>query len=190
MCVEETNQMKGNNYMKLGLLFALQAFAIFAQVPVTVTFNLPSASYLKDVEQSRFVQRNQSALEGALTAAVTNNATSITISGSCPANNVAIYIDSEPMLVTAGSGGQACTVTRNSALTQAGTVATTHAAGATVYELKYPTAQAYFVQVGVAAFVVQCITSLGNSSSVVGANLTAIANAQAAFNGALANTAQ
>lgn len=181
---------KGKTMKTLVLLFFITALGAIAQVPVTVTFNVPSNLYLKDVEQSRFLQRNTSALEGTVAGAITSSQTSITISGICPASNTAIYIDAEPMLVTAGSGTATCTVTRNSALSQAATTATAHSTGAVVYELKYASATAYFVQAGVAAFVVQCVTSLGNNSAVIGSDLTAVTTAQAAVNAALVGTAQ
>ena len=175
------------NKLTLAFLFSLP---LYAQVPVTITFNLPNASYLKDVEQSRFLQLAAANNIGTLTQSLTSGATTMSVSGTCPANSTAVYIDSEPMLVTAGSGTQTCTITRNSALTQAVTSAAAHNSGAAIAQLKYATAQAYFIQVGVAAFVVQCINSLGTQSAVVGSNLTTIAAQQAAISAAQSGTAQ
>jgi hypothetical protein len=175
---------------KLAILFLFFLPTLFAQVPVTITFNLPSVAYLKDVELSRFTQLSLVNNIGLLTAPLTNNATSMSVSGTCPANSTAVYIDAEPMLVTAGSGTQTCTITRNSALAQAGTTAAAHNSGASVLQLKYATAQQYFIQSGVAAFIAQCISNLGSGSAVIGTNTQAITAAQAAIAATLANTAQ
>jgi hypothetical protein len=175
-------------FLIFSLCFAALGFS--ATVPVTVTFNLPSAAYLTDVEQSRFTQVNAAGTEGNLAAAITSGATTITLTGNCPANGVAVYINAEPMLVTAGAGTTTCTVTRNSALSQANTVAAAHNSGAAVAELKYATAQAYFVQVGVAAFIVQCVSGLGPNSAVVASALSNISSAQAAYNALFSGVAQ
>jgi hypothetical protein len=170
--------------------FLLAASSAFATVPVSITFNLPSALYLTDVEASRFLQRNVSPLEGTLAASITSGVTSITITGICPANGVAVYIDAEPILVTAGSGTSTCAITRNSALSQANTTAAAHTSGATIFELKYPTAQTYFIQIGVASFVNQCIQNLGSASAVIGTSQAAITASQAAINAAFTGSAQ
>ena len=175
---------------KLTLAFLFSLPTLFAQVPVTITFNLPSVAYLKDVELSRFTIFAPVNNIGTLTQALTSNATSMSVSGTCPANSTAVYVDTEPMLVTAGSGSQTCTITRNSALAQAQTTAAAHNSGVQVQQLKYATAQIYFVQSGVAPFVAQIINNLGPNSAVIGANAQAIATAQAAITAAQTNTAQ
>lgn len=175
----------------LSALLFVASIASAQTVNVTITFALPSASYLKDVEQSRFLLRAPVSNEGTLSSAVTTTtATSIAITGACPANGTAVYIDTEPMLVTAGSGTSTCTVTRNSALNQAGTSAATHLVGATVVQLSYPTAQTYFIQVGVANFVISTIQNLGAASAVIGSLDTTIVTSQTAVKTALTNVAQ
>ena len=168
-------------------LFAF-TFSASAQVSVSITFQVPSANNLKDVELSRFQQLAPVNNIGALNTSITSTATSITVTGTCPANSTAIYIDSEPMLVTAGSGTQTCTVTRNSALSQAGTTAAAHASGVTITQLKYANAQAYFVDVAVAVFLSQITQSLGANSAVIGSATTAIATNQATVASALSST--
>lgn len=173
------------------LLLALGSPSAFsAPIPVTITFNVPSASYLADVELSRFNQIVRPSPEGTLTAQATSAATTIAISGPCPAANVAVIIDQEPMLVTSGSGSSVCTVTRNSALAQAGTVSAAHAQGAPVVELLYPTAQKYFIQVGVQGFMAGLIQNLGASSVVNGSAVTNVLTNQSVINSALTGLAQ
>lgn len=178
--------------MKFTLILAalLSAQAHAAAVPVTVTFSVPSVAYLADTELSRFQQLNNQALEGKLSAPVTAAATSISLTGICPANGTALYIDSEPLLSTAGAGTSTCTVTRNSALSQANTVAAAHASGAQVNELLYSSAQNYFIRVGVQAFLVNVIQSLGTTSAVNGTALSAVATNRATAAAALVGVAQ
>ncbi len=168
--------------MKLLLSLSLFSLSLFGQSGTTTTVSISfqtGTNNLKDTELARFLLLAPTQIAGTLTAAVTSNATSISVSGTCPANNTAVYIDAEPMLVTAGSGSQTCTVTRNSALAVAGTAAAAHNSGATVAQLTYSSATAYFVNVGVTQFLLGVSKVLGTNSAVLGSALTSIANGQA-----------
>ena len=170
--------------MKLLLSLSLFSLSLFGQSGATTTVNISfqtGTNNLKDTELARFILLAPTQATGTLTAAATSNATSISISGTCPANNTAIYIDAEPMLVTAGSGSQTCTVTRNSALAVAGTVAAAHNVGANVAQLQYASATAYFVNVGVTQFLLGVSKVLGANSAVIGSSVNAIATGQAAI---------
>lgn len=171
-------------------LLSLISAPAFAVVPVTITFNVPSVAYLTDVESSRFNQIVRPSSEGTLTGALTAAATSMSISGICPAAGIAVMIDQEPILVTAGAGTSTCTITRNSALAQANSVAAAHSSGASVLELVYPTAQKYFAQVGVQNFLTDVIRNLGAGSAVNGTAVSAVLTNQASINSALTGIAQ
>lgn len=175
---------------KIAFIFALLANQAFAAIPVSITFNVPSAAYIADVEISRLQQRTFLPLEGAVSISFNAAAASMTITGTCPAANTAVIIDQEPILVTSGVGTSVCGITRNSALAQAGTVAAAHSAGATIFELLYPTAQIYFVRVGVQSFLEKIIKNLNTNSAVNGTAISAIATNQASVDAALAGAAQ
>lgn len=174
--------------MKKLLLVLAFGISAFAQVPVTISFSVPSANNLKDVELSRFLQLAPVNNIGTLTASLTSSATSMSVSGTCPANSTAVYIDSEPILVTAGVGTQSCTITRNSALTQAGTSAATHNSGTPIAQLRYANAQAYFVDVAVAQFLALVTQNLGINSAVIGTATAAVTTNQATIATALGST--
>lgn len=171
-------------------LFALFLSSSAFAIPVTVTFNVPSVAYLTDEETSRLQQKVLLPSEGTVAVAFNAAAASMTITGTCPAANTAVLIDQEPMLVTAGSGTSVCSITRNSALAQANTVAAAHSVGAPVFELIYPTAQSYFIRVGVQDFFAKVIKNLSSNSAVNGSSVAAIVTSQAAIDAALAGAAQ
>ena len=173
------------NMKKLIVLFLFSLLTAFAQTTsVSLTTSVKTTA-LQDFENYRLTLRAGVSNEGTLTASITSTATSMAISGVCPENGVEVIIDSEPILVTAGSGTSTCTITRNSALAVAGTSAAAHNSSVQVFELAYANATALLKFVIGSFLANTAIPALGANSATIGSGVATISTTQASNAAAL-----